>query len=310
MQKSSCELMLQEYPEISDVEDFQSTSIAYCVFNNFLCYTAIMLNIVTIHVIRKTSSLPKTLKTLLLSLAVSDLGVGLLVQPFYTSLLANWSQQSIPSCSTYKVFLAMGNLFASASFFGVVAVSVDRSLAIHLHLRYQELVTHKRVVAVVILIWVFSGLLTLLPLWVSPDIRIQYQGVIIAVCLILSTVAYIRVYLALKRHKNQIQALQVQHVPQTGEMANFASLIKSVIGIFYVYLVFLACYLPYFISLATLKILSPNTALKKYFLFSLTVMFLNSSLNPVIYCWKMRHIRHAIMDILRNLSWRRKHALR
>ncbi|KAL9956436.1 hypothetical protein ACROYT_G037911 [Oculina patagonica] len=47
----------------------------------------------------------------------------------------------------------MGNLFASASFFGVVAVSVDRSLAIHLHLRYQELVTHKRVVAVVILIW-------------------------------------------------------------------------------------------------------------------------------------------------------------
>ena len=40
-----------------------------------------MLNIVTIHAIRKTPSLPKTLKTLLLSLAVSDVGVGFLVQP-------------------------------------------------------------------------------------------------------------------------------------------------------------------------------------------------------------------------------------
>ena len=48
--------------------------------------------------------------------------------------------------------------FCLASFLGVVApaVSVDRFLAIHLHLRYQELVTHKRVVAVVISIWLLS----------------------------------------------------------------------------------------------------------------------------------------------------------
>ena len=42
-----------------------------------------MLNTLTIHAIRKASSLPKPLKTLLLSLAVSDLGVGLLAQPLY-----------------------------------------------------------------------------------------------------------------------------------------------------------------------------------------------------------------------------------
>ncbi|KAL9956573.1 hypothetical protein ACROYT_G038066 [Oculina patagonica] len=85
---------------------------------------------------------------------VADIGVGLLVQPFYTSLLIKWLQQSIPSCSTYKFFFNLAFLLATASFFGVVAVSVDRFLAIHLHLRYQELLTHKRVVAVVILIWV------------------------------------------------------------------------------------------------------------------------------------------------------------
>ena len=58
------------------------------VFNAFLCFTSILMNIITIQALRKTSSLPKTLKTLLLSLAVSDLGVGLLVQPLYVATLA------------------------------------------------------------------------------------------------------------------------------------------------------------------------------------------------------------------------------
>ncbi len=57
-------------------EDFYLTGTTNCTFNSFLSYTAIVLNIVAIHAIRKTSSLPKPLKTLLLSLAVSDLGVG------------------------------------------------------------------------------------------------------------------------------------------------------------------------------------------------------------------------------------------
>ena len=85
-----------------------------------------MLNIVTIHAIRKTSSLPKTLRTLLLSLAVSDAAVGFLVQPFYTSILVKWLKKMIPNFGTYRTFAIIGNLFATAPFLDVVAVSVDR----------------------------------------------------------------------------------------------------------------------------------------------------------------------------------------
>ena len=137
--KKSFELLLDYFPGNSEFEDFLSASIANCVFNSFLSYTAIMLNIVTIQAIRKTPSLPRTLKTLLLSLAVSDVGVGLLSQPFYISLLIKWIQHSNTGCSTYKAFKIILYLFSSASFCGVVAMSVDRFLAIHLYLRYQEL---------------------------------------------------------------------------------------------------------------------------------------------------------------------------
>ena len=153
-----------------------------------------MLNIVTIHAIRKTSSLPKTLKTLLLSLAVSDVGVGLLVQPFYISLLVKGIQQDDPGCKTKTFSFIIAYFFSTASFLGVVAVSVDRFLAIHLHLRYQELVTHKRVVAVVIAIWALSIFLPLMMLWVPFDVYYAIMCVLGVVGLFVTTLVYIRIY--------------------------------------------------------------------------------------------------------------------
>ena len=303
MKRSSCEAVPQYFPTISEAEDLYSTYITNSVLNNFLSCTAIMLNVITMHAIRKTSSLPKTLKALLLSLAVSDFGVGVLSQPLYTSLLVKWLRKSIPSCGNYKVFLVIMLLFSLASLFCVLAISVDRFLAVHLHLRYRELVTHKRVVAVVILVWLLSGFLSLATLWVPPGIRSTILTISVVVGVLLATMVYIRVYLAVRRHKNQIQALQVQEEARTaGEIVHFSSLIKSVVGVFYVYLVFVACYSPFFICLAAIKINGPTVALTRFALFSWTLVFLNSSLNPVIYCWKMRHIRQSIIDILRNMS--------
>ncbi|CAH3184062.1 unnamed protein product [Porites lobata] len=125
-------------------------------FNAFLSFTAIVLNIITMQALRKTSSLPKTLKTLLLSLAVSDLGVGLLVEPLFVAFLV--IEKNSTAYSTVKLARSIpAKILVFASHFGVFALAVDRFLAIQLHLRYQELVTHKRVVAVVISLWVFSA---------------------------------------------------------------------------------------------------------------------------------------------------------
>ena len=152
-----------------------------------------MLNIVTIFAIRRTSSLPKTLRALLMSLAVSDVGVGLLGQPLYMSLLVMWLKQNDPSCNTCKGFAIVSWSVALASFFGVIAVSVDRFLAIHLHLRYQELVTYKRVVAVVISIWVLTVFLSLMTFWVSFYIGSGLGILLVGVGFFVTAVVYIRI---------------------------------------------------------------------------------------------------------------------
>ena len=305
MTKSSCEVYALYFSSFSEIEDLYSTFIVNSILNSFLSYTAITLNIVTIYAIGKTSSLPKTLKTLLLNLAVSDVGVGLLGQPFYTSLVVEWLLENNPGCNANIAFIFIVNMFSFVSFFGVVAVSVDRLLAIHLHLRYQELVTHKRVVAVVISMWLFSLFLPLMMVWVplSVDIFLLIKFTLGVIGLLLTTAIYISIYFAVRRLKNQIRALQVEQAEENSEIANFARLIKSAVSIFYVYITVLVCYAPHFISLVSLKINGPTIALHRFFLLSLILVFLNSSLNPVIYCWKMRQIRQTLLNILRNMSF-------
>ena len=310
MEDSLCETLLKaESPTSSNIGDLYWSYIANCVFNAFFSYTAIMLNILTIHAMRKASSLPKTLKTLLLSLAVSDLGVGLVVQPFYIVLLSNWSQEQNPSCATKTVFAIVILAIIFPSFLGILIITADRFLAIHLHLRYQELVTHKRVVAVMISMWMFTPFFSLIHLleWIPMEITNSVLGSGPILCLIIIALLNYKIYLAVRRHRIQIQALQLQDQnKQNRELANFASVRKSALCTFYVYLVFLFCYLPRGCNLLSLAINGPTTINKALALFTQTLIFLNSSLNPVLYCWKMRHIRHTIIDILRNMFPRTK----
>ena len=295
--------------------------IANSVLNAVTAYTAIVFNIVTIHAMRKTSSLPNLLKVLLLSLAVSDLGVGLVVQPFYIALLVTRIQQnsastvSNPSYKMDTAFFTIMNLFSCASFFNVLALSVDRFLAIHLHLRYREFVTYKRVVVAVVSIWVFSAFFSSVKLW-TPESITKSLAVVVALlfglCFVCTTVIYHRIYLTVRRHRHHIQTVHKQLVAAqndeistkiSGELSsNVVTARKSAVGTFYVYVVFMLCYMPgYCMMIARMIASETNIAMKGIDPYAWTLVFVNSSLNPVIYCWKMRHIRHAIMDMLRNI---------
>ena len=292
--------------EVEDIQDVDSSHIVInAAFSTFLSYTAIMLNIITIHALRRTSSLPKSLKTFFLSLAVSDLGVGLLVQPLNVAYLIMRLKENTKNNPTFEitkdVFDVTAPFFCCASFFCVIALTADRFLAIHLHLRYQELVTQRRVVAVVISIWLLSAIFSPLWLW-NPKLYSTVIGSIPTVCLILTTFSYRKIYLIVRRHTNQIQDLQVQQVAQNDEVVtNTARQIKSAVGTFYVHLVFLVCYLPHLSLNAVYAIKRGRIRRNALWDYTVTLVYLNSSLNPLIYCWKMKHIRHAIMNALRNM---------
>ena len=267
----------------------QALLIANCVFNAFFSFTAITLNIVTIIALRKPLTTPRAVKILLLSLAVSDLGVGLLVQPLYITRLVMMIKENTQTLYfeiTLNSFYVTAYSLASASFLSVVALAADRFLALHLHLRYQELVTHKRVVAVVISIWIISAIPMLLFIWI-PNAATIISVPVDSVCYLTTAFFYFKIYLAVRHHSNQIHVLQAQLAQNNeGDMTNAARQRKAAVGTFYVYLVFLICYLPstchWIIYIST----GPSAMLFQFGLYANTLMLLNSSLNPLIYSWK------------------------
>jgi len=102
----------------------------------------------------------------------------------------------------------------------------------------------------------------------------------------------------------EIQA-QVQQVAQNTSVENLVRLRKSTHSTVWIYLIFCVYYLPNVlieIIDAVYGYGSASIVLYTLNIYLVTLMFLNSSLNPVIYCWKIRHIRHTMLGILQSIS--------
>ena len=286
----------------------KASLVLNCVVNSFLSYATVMLNIVLIFALRRTSSLPKTLKVLILSVAVSDIGMGLLVQPLYIArLLMDMKNTDHHWKETYKdVDRTIGRTLGYVSFFGVTTISVDRFLAIHLHLKhqdlltYQEIVTYKRVVATVILSWRLGAFLALTGVLSSSKNIFNLAGVSVGlVCLLTMGLTYFKISIAVRRHTVQVHAQPAQAVASNEENRSiFERLKKTTVGTFYVYLLFLACHLPIAIVILTGR--KTNKKRQHFKIYAETLLYLSTSLVPLVYCWKFRHIRCAVKNILRN----------
>ena len=274
--------------------------LTLCILNANFSYTATILNIVTIYAIVKTSSLSKNFKTLLLSLAVSDLGVGLIAQPMFAAHIMDSKQnnKTMNNIAIYIAYRTPTSIFISASLFSVTALCADRYLAIYLHLRYQELVTYKRVTIAVTSIWVFSALISLLSFWIPTNIMFVYYVIQGFSCMITATFLNVKLKQTLRRHTTQIQIPQEAQNHQVESQRNR----KSAMASLYVYLVFIVCYLPATCVLITIATISePTNDLQHLILYTLTLVFLNSTLNPLIYCWKLKQIRKTVTGKLRDV---------
>ena len=168
-------------------------------------------NILVIRALLKASSITANVKKLFLSLAFSDLGVGLASQLMAgiiyaailnTALKEDYNLTSL--CPTViNLYRYLFSFLCAASLLTLSTIAVDRLLAVSLHLRYQKLVTSKRVTIVLISIWLTSSITALIYIFL-PKSNDMVAAVILLVGYVLTTVAYSRIYKVVKYHQNQI----------------------------------------------------------------------------------------------------------
>ena len=178
-------------------------------------------------------------------------------------------------------------LLAFASFLNVTVIALDRLLAVLLHLRYQELLTTVRVTMVLVSLWLTSCVSAFLVIFLPKDIEMT-AAVISVIGYVLTTLAYVRIYKVVRYHQNQIYS---QHQLQNAQTREALKQRKSAYNSLFVSVVFLACYLPF---LPSTMLYWTNTSeisfLVAYFA-SIFLIYLNSSVNPFVYCWRYPEIR-------------------
>ena len=272
--------------------------ISICVVNAPFSLTAFLGNAVVLSAIYKTSSLHSPTNILLACLTASDLAIGLVVQPLFMLYhVASLPDSQVKFDVVSTVFSVLSYWLCSVSFAIVAAVGVDRLLALELHLRYTELVTNSRTGYIVFLIWVICGLLSGTR-QLNDKIFFSLLALVIITCLFGTFFVYFRIYRIVHRHRAQIHA---QELSRFG-IANLAAverLKKSAVSIFYVHCLFLLCYEPYLSAVISLFV--KGKRMPVLFNVTVTIVYINSTLNPLLYFWRLREIRKAVKQTLLRL---------
>ncbi|XP_078344539.1 histamine H2 receptor-like [Oculina patagonica] len=265
--------------------------IINCVLNAPLMLVSILGNALVLAAIIRTPSIRSTSMIMLCSLAVLDILVGFLVQPFYIA------KELTNKALLQNLAVKMGYLVCTASILTITAITVDRFLALHYHMRYATLVTESRVKYTLVFIWLISFLVSGFNFW-HYRVHSFLSGIVIITCLIISTISYIIIYRIVRRHQLQIIAQQqaVQRFNSENNL-NMARLKRSAMNTFTFYIALIICYFPMFIILSLHGI--SNKDWQPEWEFAFTAVYMNSSINPFLYCWRLRELRTAVVKTAR-----------
>ena len=273
--------------------------LTFISVNSFLSVTAFLGNALILVALHKESSLQPPSKLLLRCLATTDLCVGLLSQPLVVTYWMSIMNEPWKICPyVYNAAFTVGHLLSGVSVLTLTAISVDRLLALLLGLRYRQVVTLKRIYMIVITFWIVSAAFSAMKCC-SVVITIWYSIIGTLVCLVTSILSYTKIFFTLRRHQNQVQE-HVQQPNQTNQL-NIARYKKAVSTAIWLQLTLVVCYFPH--GVAAFFVISSGLSRHVYnaWYYTVTLVFLNSSLNPILYCWKIEEVKQAVKTTIRQV---------
>ena len=274
------------------------------VLNIFLSITATLGNVLILVVLRKVSSIHPPTKLLFRCLAVTDLCVGLICQPLYVYLtIGNIIRELVYVYFFFYVVLLAVSPLTSA------AISVDRLLALLLGLRYRHVVTLRRVRVVIACVWFIavSNASLLWVLFIQWSFKVYLASwwtfiALIMVSVIISLFSYIKIFLTLRHQQAQVQDhVQPEQSSRVRSVLNIARYKKTVYSVAWIQFAMLACYVPNIVMVFLWHFgnVGHSTEVRVATVVFYYLFFLNSSLNPVLYCWRIKDVGQEVKNIIR-----------
>ena len=285
-------------PELT--QGLENQIICLLVINTLLAITAIVGNILILIALCKETSLHLPSKVLIRNLVASDLCVGV-VQIFFVAYWVSILQGQWQICYYFYLAYVIGAYISiSVSLWTLAAISVDRLLALFLGLRYRRVVTLRRVYVVVVALWLLIGAGNAIIAMLNPIVTRIVSMTSSIMCLITAFLCYTGIFFRMCHQQTQVHNNPPEQENQTIQL-NIPRYRKTVTTSLWLQLALVFCYFPYMllVPFARPEIENTHSSALYFPLYSaITLLFFNSTLNPILYCWKIKEVRQKVKDML------------
>ena len=288
--------------------------LAYTIPMIPLAFCVIVGNSMVIAAVYRKRALRTPTNLILTSLAIADLLTGLVACPLQSFALY---EIFTPQATTSIVLTLPYVVFSGIAFLHIVAVTVDRHIAITRPLRYASLVTHKRVGLGIVVMWVLCVVGFAIRTTVSvvknrsdgwaiiceadefetPLARVQTWSILafISVLTPVLVVFNVRILNIAMKQSKAISGQQnvLENIGHQGLQDGRLKAVKTtamVVG------VFLMCWIPiYAYFVVQLADIGGTIFRDVLAVAGLLSVVLSSAVNPCIYCYRVREFRRAFL---------------
>ena len=265
------------------------------IVNSIACPFTVLLNVLIIAAVVKTRRLRNNSNILLAFLAATDVLSGLFVQPSYVIWKALQLNSVKNNCLLRTIHNWIFIVIPFVSLFHLTLVTLERLIAIKFSLRYLSILTPRKIRILVATVWVFA-LVTPIGLDLASGTRVSrfsnvFLAFIVVFCILFILATYAVLFREIRRHREAIQTQQRSHE----EMERFARDKKTFKTIVFVFAALLISYVPMAIALLFRPRSGYSGIYDVLLPWARTFAMLNSLFNPLIYCWRQKELRNAVL---------------
>ncbi len=275
-----------------------SVTLASIILNVFSCPFVILINALVIVAVKTRHRLQSMSNILLASLAGTDLLMGTTTLP--ASIAAEIFAIAGGSVTTYctfvnKIVSPLRFLSVLTSTFHLGVISVERYIALKYSLRYYPIVTKFRLTIAITFSWCLAGVYTLFKMLIITSLHSTVLQFLTVTCVLVIVYCHASVYIVTRRHERQIRTEQI---PAGEDAERFLKEKKAwkTTGIIIGFVV-LSLLPGFFVNFGLMFNWDPQW-LNSFRPLVHSSLMLNSLCNPIIYCFRMKTMRQAMIALL------------
>ncbi|XP_041060453.1 melanocortin receptor 3-like isoform X1 [Carcharodon carcharias] len=257
-------------------------------------------NILVILAILKNKNLHSPMYFFLCSLAVADMLVSVsnaletIVMAFLNNGYLVGTDQFIQQMD--NVFDSMICISLVASICNLLVIAVDRYITIFYALRYHSIMTVKRALILIVIIWIvciFCGIIFII--YSDSKTVIICLTTMFFTMLFLMTTLYVHMFMLARLHIKRIATFPVNGIVRQRTCMKGAITITILLGIFII------CWAPFFLHLILIISCPKNPyciCYMSHFNTYLILIMCNSVIDPMIYAFRSQEMRKTFKEII------------